>query len=52
MFSYDKDMHKGIMKPAGLQYFVDSDTEKELKKHSPNNQERYWNFLYPQEIMT
>jgi len=51
MFSYDKDIYKRIMKPAGLQYLVDSDTEKELKKHSPKNQEEYWNFLYPQEIV-
>lgn len=37
MFSYDKDIYKRIMKPAGLQYIVDSDMEKELKKHSPKN---------------
>ncbi len=39
------------MKPSGLLYFVNSDQKRELKAYSPKNQEEYWNFLYPKEIV-
>lgn len=52
MFSYDKDIYKKLMQPVGLQYLVNSDSKKELKKYSPKNQKEYWTFLYPQEIVT
>ena len=51
MLTYDKGIFKRIMKPAGLQFFVNSDYKKELNKCVPKKQEDYWKFLYPNEIV-
>ena len=50
MLSFDKDIYKKIMRPAGAIYFVNSEKLHELKKYTPRNQPEYYAFLYPRGI--